>query len=89
MRLNTDDSEAYAPTPSRPLSIARAGVSYLLFAVALGALYSFFAPFVGLPGVVVYDALPEIAAQTEGQAVVDAGPLVVGVVLAAVAVWLR
>ena len=89
MRHTSDDSESYPAAPSRAVSVGRAAVSYLLFAVALGALYSFFAPFLDLPAIAVYAALPEVAAQTEGQAVVDAGPLVAGVLLAAVAVWLR
>jgi len=64
-------------------------VSYALFAVALVGFYAFFAPHLGTPAVGFAAVLPEIAAPTEGQAVVNAAPLIVGAVASGVAVWLR
>lgn len=70
---------------------ARAGVSYLLFALGLAALVSFFAPFVGVPEFAWHSAvLPTVAAPTErSDQFVDVAPLILGVVAASVAVWMR
>jgi hypothetical protein len=86
-------------TPGEPAApTARVGlggrltalVSYALFAVGIAALASFFAPYLGLAKFAWHSAyLPTIAAPTEGDAVVDVAPLLVGTVLAAVATWLR
>ena len=64
-------------------------ISYALVVVSLGAFYSFFTPHLGTPEISIYAVLPEITARTESKAVVDATPLMLGVVSAAVAVYLR
>jgi len=69
--------------------LLRAVVSYALFVVALVGFYAFFAPHLGTPTVGFAAVLPEIAAPTEGRAVVNAAPLIVGAVASGVAVWLR
>lgn len=64
--------------------------SYVLFALGIAALASFFAPYVGLAEIAWHSAyLPTIAAPTEGDAVVNVAPLILGVVVSSVAVWLR
>jgi hypothetical protein len=69
---------------------ARAAVSYLLFALGLAALVSFFAPFVGVPEFAWHSGLlPTVAAPTRNDQIVNVAPLIVGVVAASVAVWLR
>lgn len=70
---------------------ARAGVSYLLFAVGLAALASFFAPFVGVPELAWHTGLlPTVAAPTErSDQFVNVAPLMLGVIASSVAVWLR
>jgi hypothetical protein len=70
---------------------ARAGVSYVLFLVGIAALVSFFAPFVGVPDLAwTSSLLPTVAAPTERtDQFVNVAPLILGVVAASVAVWLR
>lgn len=77
--------------PSRVVTALRAGVSYLLFAVGVGLLVSFFAPFLALDALAWHQGLlPTIAAPTErSEQFVDVAPLIVGVVVSAVGVWLR
>ena len=74
---------------TRGLRLVSKIVSYALVVVSLGAFYSFFAPHLGTPSIGIYAILPEITARTESEAVVDAAPLMLGVVSAAVAVYLR
>jgi len=85
------DGAGVRETPTnRAAGVVRAGASYALFALGIAALASFFAPFVGLPGLAWHTStLPTIAAPTEGDAIVNATPLILGVVTASVAVWLR
>lgn len=67
-----------------------AGVSYLLFFIGVAALVSFFAPFVGVPALAWHHGvLPVVAAPTETDQFIDVAPLILGVVTAAVGVWLR
>lgn len=69
---------------------ARAGVSYLLFLVGIAALVSFFAPFVGVPDLAWHTGLlPTIAAPTESDRFINVAPLILGVVVSSVAVWIR
>lgn len=69
---------------------ARAGVSYILFALGIAALVSFFAPYVGVPALAWHTGvLPTIIAPTEGDAVVNVAPLIGGVVVSSLAVWIR
>lgn len=69
---------------------ARAGVSYILFALGIAALVSFFAPFVGAADLAWHTGvLPVVAAPTENDQFVNVAPLIVGVVTASVGVWLR
>lgn len=75
---------------TRISGLVRAGVSYLLFAIGIAALLSFFAPHVGVPAAAWHTAVvPSIAAPTEGDAVVDVAPLILGIVSAGVGVWIR
>lgn len=81
---------------TEPSAVRRAGgyavngLAYALFALGVYALYAFFAPFIGTPTLGVLDALPVIAAPTEARdTIVNATPLIVGVVASAVGVWLR
>lgn len=81
-----------AATPGRRAAsgLVRAAVSYVLFAAGLAALASFFAPYVGLGQFAWHTGvLPTIVAPAEGDRLVDVAPLIVGVVTASVAVWLR
>ena len=66
-------------------------IDSVLFALGLAALVSFFAPFVGVPDLAWHSAvLPTVAAPTErSDQFVDVAPLILGVVAASVAVWLR
>jgi len=82
--------EAAAPTARVGLGgRLTALVSYALFAVGIAALASFFAPFIGAPTLGVIDALPVIAAPTEQDTVINATPLIIGVVASGVAVRIR
>lgn len=90
MRYDCDDETAATRRGGRVGGLVRAGVSYVLFAVGITALASFFAPYVGLGQFAWHTGvLPTIAAPTEGDAVVNVAPLIAGVVTASVAVWLR
>ena len=66
-------------------------MSYLLFGVGIAALVSFFAPFVGLPDLAWHaGVLPTVAAPTERtDQFVNVAPLLLGVVSASAAVWIR
>jgi hypothetical protein len=67
-----------------------AGVSYVLFLTGVAALVSFFAPFVGVPALAWHHGvLPVVAAPTETDQFIDVAPLILGVVTAALGVWLR
>ena len=78
-------------TATRIANLIRAAVSYALFGLGILAFWSFLAPFVSLPTVAWYAAvLPPIHAPTEQQGVVvDAAPLIAGIVASVVAIWLR
>lgn len=70
----------------------RSGVSYVLFAVGVAFLASFFVPYLGFEALAWHTAvLPTVAAPTPNdyRPVVDVGPLLAGTVLASVGVWLR
>jgi len=91
--MDHDASGEPAPT-TRPGGVAgtlTSGVSYVLFGLGIAALVSFFAPFVGVPDLAWHTGvLPTIAAPTgRGEQFVDVAPLILGVVAASVAVWLR
>jgi len=86
------DTEHSAPRRAlgRVTSTATTLISYALFVVGVAALVSFFAPHVGAAGVAWHEpVLPTIAAPTEQDTVVDVAPLIAGVVLSSVGVWLR
>lgn len=88
------DWEGETSTAARSVSAVRGYLttltSYALFALGIVAFWSFFAPYLDAPTVAWYAVvLPEIAAPTEGDAVVDVAPLIAGLVTSFVAVWLR
>ena len=92
MKHDDTDSQSSAlgrSVANRSLRLVSKIISYALVVVSLGAFYSFFAPHLGTPVIGIYAVLPEITARTESKAVVDATPLMLGVVSAAVAVYLR
>ncbi|MFW5978433.1 MAG: hypothetical protein ACOCP2_04275 [Halohasta sp.] len=92
MKYDDTDSQPSVSRRSvanRALKFVSKILSYALVVVSLGAFYSFFAPHLGTPTIGIYSALPEITARTESEAVVNAAPLILGVVSAAVAVYLR
>ena len=89
MRHDSDIETTNTHRISTGRRLLRAVVSYALFVVALVGFYAFFAPHLGTPTVGFAAVLPEIAAPTEGRAVVNAAPLIVGAVASGVAVWLR
>jgi xanthine/uracil permease len=90
MRTDVRDADATAAAGRTVTGTARALVSYALFAAGIAALASFFAPYVGLPGLAWHTSvLPTIAAPAEGDRIVNVAPLIVGVVVSSVAVWLR
>jgi len=80
-----------AAVVGRGRRLLRATVSYVLFGAAIVALYSFFAPVVDAPTLRWWAAVvPPVTAPTETEGVVvNVTPVVVGVVTASVAVWLR
>jgi len=88
-------ADAYDPTTDTGASqqaagLVRAGISYTLFGVGIAALVSFFAPYLGVGGLAWHQAvLPTVVAPTEGETIVNVAPLIVGVVLTAVAVRVR
>jgi len=85
-----EDSVQTRTASSRAVSAVRSAVSYGLFAAGVLALWAFFAPHIGLPAVEWHAAvLPTIVAPSEGDAVVDAAPLIAGLVTCGLAVWLR
>jgi len=90
--MDHDASGEPAPT-TRPGGVAgtlTSGVSYVLFGLGIAALVSFFAPFVGVPDLAWHTGvLPTIAAPTENDQFVNVAPVILGVVAASVAVWLR
>ncbi|MFO7833968.1 MAG: hypothetical protein R6V31_07925 [Halohasta sp.] len=86
---DSQPSRSRRSVANRGLRLVSKTISYALVVVSLGAFYSFFAPHLGTPAIGVYDVLPEITARTESEAVVNAAPLMLGVISAAVAVYLR
>ena len=95
MSQDGDDVEtaltARRSLPQRIGRVAINGTAYALFGLGLLCFYQFFAPFVGFPTIgFVNEVLPTIAAPTEAEGVVvNASPLIAGVVATFVAVWLR
>jgi len=90
VRTDTETTPIARTATDRAAGIARAAVAYALFGLGIAALVSFFAPYVGLSDLAWHTTvLPEIAAPTEGDRVVDVAPLIVGVVTASVGVWVR
>ena len=86
----TETPHTRASGVGRVVSSARAAVAYALFVLGVLAFWSFFAPFLDAPALAWYaPVLPEILAPTEGDAVIDVSPLIAGVVVSVVAVWLR
>lgn len=89
----SDVSDTVGPTASVPRRVGRAIrslVSYTLFGLGVLALWSFFAPHVGVAAVAWYEPVTaEIAAPTEGDAIINVTPLLVGLVVTSVGVWLR
>jgi hypothetical protein len=86
------DTDHSAPRRAlgRVTSTASTLISYAVFVIGVAALVSFFAPHVGAAGLAWHEGvLPTIAAPTEQDTVVDVGPLLVGVVLSSLGVWLR
>lgn len=70
----------------------RAGASYALFAVGVGLLGSFFAPYLGFAELAWHGAvLPTVAAPppNDFRSPIDVAPLLVGVFVSSLAVWLR
>jgi len=87
---DTYDPTATHSRTSRAVGVVRVAASYTLFAVGIAALVSFFAPYVGAPALAWHTGLlPAVVAPTEGDTVVNAAPLILGVVLTAVAVRIR
>ena len=91
MRTDVRDADATAAAGRTVTGTARALGSYALFALGIAALVSFFAPFVGVPELAWHSGvLPTIAAPTEQESrFVDVAPLILGVVVSSLAVWLR
>jgi hypothetical protein len=89
-----DHDTSGEPAPPRRggvVGTVRAVVSYGLFLVGIAALGSFFAPFLGVPELAWHaGVLPTIAAPTERtEQYINVAPVILGVVTASVAVWLR
>jgi len=80
-----------AAVVGRGRRLCRATVSYALFAAAVVALYSFFAPVIDAPALRWWaPVVPPVTAPTETEGVIiNVTPAVVGVVTGAIAVWLR
>ena len=91
MAYDWEDSEPSASRSRTVSGVVRALASYALFALGIAALASFFAPFVGVPELAWHSGvLPTIAAPTEQESrFVDVAPLILGVVVSSLAVWLR
>jgi len=90
MAARNDDPATDTPsTPSGVSRVVTAGVSYLLFGSGIMLLYAFFAPFLGTPSVPGVGSLPVVTAPTEGDAIVNVTPLILGVVVSSVAVRVR
>lgn len=90
MGYDWDDDEATPSGPGGVGGLVKSLASYALFALGIVAFWSFFAPYLGAPTIAWYaPVLGEIAAPTESDAVVDVAPLVAGIVVSFVAVWLR
>jgi len=93
MRHKVDGSESDLSEGATKTARVRRTVSklasYVLVAVAIAAFYAFFAPHVGVPQLPVDESLPSMVAPTEGKAVVDVFPAIVGALAAAAAVYVR
>ena len=90
--MSTDyDTDARTPASVRRVGgVMTAGVSYALLALGVVAFWSFFAPVLDAPTVAWHAViLPEIVAPTEGDAMIDVSPLIAGLVVSLVAIWLR
>ncbi|MGQ3329500.1 hypothetical protein [Halorubrum sp. FL23] len=95
--MNQDNNNAEAaPTATTSLSqrisgFVLNGVAYTLFGLGILGFYTFFAPFLGTPTIdLITELLPTIAAPTEAEGVVvNASPLIAGVVATFAGVWLR
>lgn len=95
MSRDSDDLEV-TPTDTGSLSRRIGGLAanvaaYTLFGLGVLCLYTFFAPFIGTPTIgLVNGILPTIAAPTEANGVVvNASPLIAGIVAMFAGVWLR
>lgn len=95
MSRDSDDIEV-APTATRSLPrrighFAVNAAAYVFFGLGILCLYVFFAPFIGTPTIGLVNAiLPTIAAPTEAEGVVvNASPLIAGVIATFAGVWLR
>jgi len=67
------------------------GAAYTLFGLGIFGFYTFFAPFLETPTIgLVTELLPTIMVPTEAEGVVvNASPLIAGVVATFIGVWLR